>query len=129
MKAFFIALFVLTLNISLAVVAETNLFPDVKMDYYNSGTLAIKQQYESLADIERPIKDADDTIVTEDSQDKDKGSNLFSVLKHTLFPNTLLTEVFGIDSSITIWCLIPIYLFYIIGIAQLWIDVGGRNAI
>lgn len=129
MKVFFIALFILCINIALAVVSETDLFPETKFDYDRAGADQIKNSYETLSEFGRPIKDSEDLTADQGNEDKDRGGNLFTVLKHTLFPNTLLVDIFGLDRSIALWFSIPIYLFYIIGIAELFIDFGGKNAI
>jgi hypothetical protein len=127
MKVFFTALLILSINIGIGLASSMDLF-DTKLIYDSSVVNQISNGYQNIDPLSDPIEDASGSV-DKTSSNQDKGISLWTTIKHCILPHALLIDVFGINSFVAVMFSAPIYLFYLIGIAQLFINIGGKTAI
>ena len=127
MKVFYTAVLIICLNVGLGILAEADIF-DVTLVNDKAMLNKITDSYSGLAEYSKPLEE-DSQYDFGDSDSTDRGISLWTTIKHCFLPHALLIDVFHIDYTVAILISCPIYLFYLIGLAQLFINIGGKSAI
>lgn len=127
MKAFYLALLFLCLNIGIGLANLADIY-DTQLIYNEESIDGLETTYDNLNPYSKPLDD-DTLYKTEDPEETDRGISLWESIKMCIFPNVLLTHTFHINDTVANMITIPIILIYIIGLAQLFRGIGGKTAI
>lgn len=128
MKAFYLAMLFLSLNVGFGLLSYTEIFGDISLVHDDYQLSAYSSRYQNLQAYTPPIED-DTEFKDDDADDTNMGVSLWETIKISLLPNVLLNQTFGINYDLALLLSIPIYLVYIIAIAQLFRGVGGVTAL